>query len=256
MKNLTIEINQKVATITINRPEVKNALNAELILELTNAFKELDSNPDTKITVITGAGNIFCSGADLNWLREVKDFGYEENLADSEKLVDLLDAISQHSKTTIAKVIGSAVGGGVGIILSCDLIFANSEAIFGVSEVAIGIIPAAIVHLLIERIGLTKAKEYLITGNRITAKTAQDIGLINYSIDANELDKVINTHFAKILSNGTYAISKVKEMINKVEKLDDKDLRKYISKTIADLRTGDEAKEGIAAFLEKRKPNW
>lgn len=256
MKNLTIEINQQVATITINRPEVKNALNAELILELTNAFKELDSNPEIKITVITGAGNIFCSGADLNWLREVKDFGYEENLTDSEKLVDLLDAIAQHSKTTIAKVNGSAVGGGVGIILSCDLIFANSEAIFGVSEVAIGIIPAAIVHLLIERIGLTKAKEYLITGNRITAQTAQDIGLINYAIPAYELDNIINTHIAKILSNGTYAISKVKEMINKVEKLDDKDLRKYISKTIAELRTGDEAKEGIAAFLEKRKPNW
>ncbi len=256
MKNLEIKIENQIATIIINRPEVKNALNAELISELTSAFIELDNNPTTKITIITGNGNIFCSGADLNWLREVKDYTYEENFNDSQKLVDLLEVISNHRKTTIAKVNGSAVGGGVGIILSCDLIFANSESIFGVSEVAIGIIPAAIVHLLIQRIGITKAKEYLITGNRISAQTAQEIGLINYAVDAYELDAIINKFTSKILSNGSNAIEKVKEMLSKVGSLDDNNLKGYISKTIADLRTGDEAKEGIAAFLEKRQPSW
>lgn len=255
----TIKYNEsnKIANITLSRPEVRNAINSEMIEELIDIFEKIELNDEIRVIVLTGEGETFCSGADLNWLREVKDYTYKENYNQSLNLIKLLKIIHNHYKPVICKVNGSAVGGGVGLMLASDIVIADELSNFGLSEVAIGIVPAAIVPFLLARISEVKAREYLITGNRINANTAKELGLINYITNSDELDSFTSQLSTKICNNGRIAVSRVKEMINKFSSVDlsDKNME-YIANVIAKLRTSDEGQEGINAFLEKRKPNW
>jgi methylglutaconyl-CoA hydratase len=255
-KTIKIEKDNHTATITLNRPEKKNAINSRMIKELTKAFKKLNKKENIRLITITGAGDTFSSGADLKWLKEVKDYSYNENYNDSMNLVALLRIINEHKKPIICKVNGTAVGGGVGIMLASDIILADKDSKFGLSEVGIGIIPAAIVPYIISRIGETKARELLITGNRIKADEAREMGLVNYSLDKKELEKKYSQLAERIIANGPTAVTKVKEMINhfnnKVKGIDED----YIARVISELRTSEEGSEGIDAFLEKRKPSW
>lgn len=256
-KTIKYSESNKIANITLSRPEVRNAINSEMIAELTDIFEQIELNDDIRVIVLTGEGNTFCSGADLNWLREVKDYTYKENYTQSLELVKLLKIIHNHYKPVICKVNGSAVGGGVGLLLASDIVIANSNASFGLSEVAIGVVPAAIVPFLMSRISEVKAREYLITGKRLDSQTAKELGLINYLAQANELNSLTDEITNTICNNGRIAVSKVKEMINKFSSVDlsEKNIE-YISNIIAKLRTSEEGQEGISAFLEKRKPNW
>ncbi|PKL81290.1 MAG: enoyl-CoA hydratase [Ignavibacteriae bacterium HGW-Ignavibacteriae-4] len=246
-----------IATITLNRPKKKNAMNDVMINELIDVFEQLELNDDIRVITITGEGDTFCSGADLNWLSEVKDFSYKQNYNESLKLVKLLKLVHEHYKPVICKVNGPAVGGGVGLMLASDIVIASEDSFFGLSEVAIGIIPAAIIPFLMSRMSESKAREYLITGHRLDAKEAERLNLINYYVKNNEIDEFTDQIVKRIKNNGMIAVSKVKEMVNtfSATKLDD-DNMEYIANIIAKLRTSEEGQEGISAFLEKRKPNW
>lgn len=259
-QTIILEIENQIATITLNRPEVKNAINNIMMDELSDAFEYLKSGDleakKVRVIILKASSNVFSSGADLNWLIQVNDYTFQENLTDSAKLMNLLNLINTHPKATICILNGSAVGGGVGLLLSCDIILSVENAEFGVSQVAYGIVPAAIIKQLIERIGLTKARELLITGKRISAKNALEIGMINYVDNFEAITNKAND-LAKIISqNGPIAISKVKEMIYKVFDLNSFELDKYIAEVIAELRVSQEGKEGIRAFLSKEKPNF
>lgn len=255
-KNLLLNFNNSVATITLNRPEVRNALNSAFVEELYSVFDELNHDANVRCIVITGSGKTFCAGADLNWLGEINEYTYSQNYDESKRLIELLYLIHNHSKPVIAKVNGSAVGGGVGLMLVSDIIISDEDAIFGLSEVSIGIVPAAIIPFMLDRIGETKAREYLITGERINAQTAKEIGLINYTYNRDkihvETERIINL----ILNNGPSAVKTVKEMINVLKYASESQTIDYIAEIIAKLRMGTEGQEGIKSFLEKRAPNW
>jgi methylglutaconyl-CoA hydratase len=228
-----------------------------MIDELTDVFEQLELKDEIRLIVITGAGDTFCSGADLNWLIEVKDFSFKQNYNESLRLINLLKLIHEHYKPVICKVNGPAVGGGIGLMLASDIVIASNEAYFGLSEVAIGIVPAAIVPFILSRLSEAKAREYLITGHRMKASEAERLSLINYSINPGELDEFSDQIVTRIKNNGMNAVSKVKEMINTFSKTNlDEHKIDYIANIIAKLRISEEGQEGINAFLEKRKPNW
>lgn len=253
---IKLEIKNNIAYLILNRPELKNAVNNMMIEELHLAFDALKAQNNFEILIITGRGNTFCSGADLNWLKEVSNHSYDENYEESLRLIELLYKIKEFPKPVIAKINGSAVGAGVGIMLSCDIIYSIDNAKFGLSEVSIGIVPAAIVNFVIERIGLTKAKEILLTGNRINAIEAEKFGLINKALNNDEFEICIDNKVNELLKNGSNAMKVAKEMINKVQFLSKPEIFDYVATTVAELRLNPECQEGISAFLDKREPNW
>ena len=253
---INLKIIDSAAYVTINRPEVRNALNGTVVEELLTVFTELNHNNDIRCIILSGEGKSFCSGADLKWLGEVAGFTYQQNYEESHRLVELLYLIHDHSKPVIARVNGSAVGGGVGLMLVSDIIIADEDAVFGLSEVAIGIVPAAIVPFVLARIGETKARELLITGERVSAGEAMKMGLINFAVNRDKLDEEVNIKLKYILNNGPNAVKTVKEMINVLRSAGREESVGYISNVIAKLRTGDEGREGMKSFLEKRAPSW
>ncbi|MFA5512244.1 MAG: enoyl-CoA hydratase-related protein [Candidatus Kapaibacterium sp.] len=255
-ETIKLEIQNSVATVTLNRPEVRNALNSQVISELTQAFKSLQFEDSIRCILLTGEGKSFCSGADLKWLGEISKYDYEQNYRESKELVELLYLIHEHPKPVITKVNGSAVGGGVGLMLVSDIIFVEENAVFGLSEVAIGIVPAAIVPFVLARIGETKARELLITGERINSKQALEMGLINYVVNRNNINSEVQIKIDYILKNGPLAVKTVKEMMTSLRNSSRDESIEYISNVIAQLRTGEEGREGIKAFLEKREPIW
>ena len=216
----TIEykLENKVATVTLNRPEVRNAINTEMVDELLELFKYMADTDKVRVIVITGAGKSFCAGADMNWLKSIAEYDYDRNYYESLNLVNLLYLLQDHPKPIIAKVNGSAVGGGVGLMLVSDIIFVEENAKFGLSEVAMGIVPVAIAPFVMRRIGETKTREYLLTGERIDALEAYNIGLVNHIYPANNLNYEVNKMVDILLNNGPEALKNVKSLINRINK--------------------------------------
>jgi methylglutaconyl-CoA hydratase len=253
---LKSNIKSNVIEISISRPEVKNALNSELITLLINKLEEIENNKSLKVLVIKSENGVFSSGADLNWLRDVNHLTYDELYQDSLNFVKLLNKINNFPIPVISIVDGAAIGGGAGIALCSDIIIASEKAVFGISELHYGIVPAAIVPIVKKRIGETKAREYLLTGERINAEQALQIGMINYVKPDSELEDFADKLISKIYKNAPLATYELRQMIRQVDNYKDEELDDYIAKTIADLRISDEGKEGINAFLEKRKAGW
>jgi methylglutaconyl-CoA hydratase len=253
---ISLEINGKTAKVNLNRPEVHNAFNAELIDDLTYAFEQLKTNNEVRAIILTGNGNSFCAGADLNWMKGIVNYSYQENFEDSLKLAKLMHLICTHPKPVIGRINGSAIGGGVGLVSVCDIAFSIDNAEFGFSEVRLGLVPAVISPFIIAKIGTTKAREYFITGDRFTAAQAKDFGLINYFATAEELDKIIETKISSILKSGPEAISRAKDLVFRYNFGDFTEYQQYTARVIAELRKSNEGQEGMNAFLEKRKPNW
>jgi len=254
---IIVNIDDRIARVTLNRPEVHNAFNNILINDLYDCFEKLKSEPNLRLIIITGNGKSFCAGADLNWMKSVVNYSYEQNLEESLKLAKLMYLIFTHPKPVIARINGSAVGGGVGLMSVCDILIADENAIFGLSEVKLGLVPAVIAPFVMSRIGESHARELFITGQRITAKRAFELNLINYAVPADRIDEVVNEKADLILQNGPEAVKAVKEMIYKVGhqiKIDE--VHNYTAELIANLRLSPEGQEGMNAFLEKRKPNW
>ncbi len=246
----------QVLRITMNRPQVHNAFNAVMIGELAAAFDSARSDEGVRIVILTGAGESFCAGADLNWMREIIHYSYDQNLRESLQVADLMKAVYELPKPAIARVNGAVIGGGTGLLSACDIVVASEKARFGLSEVKIGLVPAAIGPYVIRRIGENHAHELFLTGERFDAQRALEIGLVNKVVPHAALDEKVEELVRLLLSSGPEAIAKCKELLHKVPGMSLEEAKGYTAEMIARLRISPEGQEGMASFLEKRKPGW
>ena len=252
-----VVVRDAVATLTLNRPDIHNAFDESLIAQLTATFVSLDDNADVRAVVLAGAGRSFCAGADLNWMKRMAGFGHEENLRDANALAAMLRALYALSKPTIARVHGAAYGGGVGLIAACDVAIAVPEAAFALTEVKLGLIPATIGPYVIEAIGARHARRYFLTGERFSATEALRIGLLHEIVPMPQLDGRIDDIIAAIKSASPAAQLECKALIRGVaHRPIDGDVIAGTAEHIAAVRASPEGKEGVAAFLGKRRPSW
>lgn len=255
-KTILLIPEEKVVRIFLNRPEVHNAFNSTMIVELDDAIERVKEDKSIRVIVLSGKGKSFCAGADINWMREIIHYSFEQNLEESLQLAELLHKIYVLPKPTVAMVNGTAIGGGIGFVSACDIALASEDARFGLSEVKIGLVPAAISPYVIRRIGESKAREYFLTGTRISAQKAQDIGLINDVAPAEELEDKVEEIIQLLLASGPEALASCKELIQKVAHMSFEEAKSFTARMIANLRVSKEGQEGMASFLEKRKPLW
>jgi methylglutaconyl-CoA hydratase len=253
---IVLDQEQGVFRLTLNRPEVHNAFNSTLILEVTDAIERAKDNDAVRVVVLTGKGTSFCAGADIHWMREIIHYSFEQNLEESLQLAEVLHQIYTLPKPTIAMVNGSAIGGGTGFLSACDIAIAAEGAKFGLSEVKIGLVPAAISPYVIRKIGESKAREYFLTGKRMTAERAAEIGLVNEVVPRDQLGDRVNALVQHLLTSGPDAIANCKELIRRVPNMTIEEAKAFTARMIANLRISDEGQEGMTAFLEKRKPRW
>lgn len=246
-----------VGFITLNRPDVHNAFDDRLISELTSCLKTLAVDKSVRVLVLTGKGKSFSAGADLNWMRRMASYGQAENLADARHLADLMAILNDLPFPTIAKVNGAALGGGMGLVCCCDIAITNDQAVFGTTEVRLGLIPAVIGPYVIAAIGSRQARRLMLTGERFDAAEALRIGLVHQLVAAEELDRSVEVILGHILASGPRAIEAGKSLIHDLSArpIDDQ-IVDETAKRIARLRATEEAKEGLSAFLEKRQPAW
>ncbi len=256
LQTLLYDIENKVAKVTFNRPDVHNAFNDIMIKELSEVFDCIAENNDVRVVIVTGKGKSFCAGADLNWMRRVKDYSYEDNLKGSLELADMFYKIYASPKPTIAQVNGVAIGGGTGFVAVCDIAIAADQAKFSFSEVKLGLIPACISPYVMKKCGEGKCREFFLTGERLIAERAHAAGLINMVVPLDELDDVVGELVKRLVSSGPEAITKCKELLRNVAQMSFDEAREYTAEVIARLRISDEGQEGMAAFFDKRKPKW
>ncbi|MFH2000521.1 MAG: enoyl-CoA hydratase/isomerase family protein [Planctomycetota bacterium] len=259
-ETITVERDREVVRITMSRPEVHNAFNEVLIADLSHAFTEMAKtadNPDApRVVVYTGQGKSFSAGADLKWMGKMKDYTFDENMADSLALAELMAMIYTCPIPTIARVNGAAIGGGVGLMSACDMALASDRAVFSLSEVKLGIVPACIAPYVIGRIGQRAAREFFLTGERFPAEKALEIGLVNRVTAHDDLDKAVEELTERLITSGPRALRMAKELIRSVPGMTLDQVKPYTAEMIARLRISDEGQEGIHAFFEKRKPSW
>lgn len=247
----------EVATITLNRPEIHNAFNDELIAKLTREFKLLAEDADVRAVVIAARGPSFCAGADLNYMRRTADYTEEENLADASALAEMLYLLDTLPKPTVALVQGAAIAGGVGLICACDIAIAARSATFSIAEVRLGLIPSVISPFVINAIGVRRASRYFLTGERIGAAEAERIGLVHDVVPDEALQACGDSFVKQLVRGGPKAQAEIKALIDAVRgRPIDAYLAAETSRRIARVRASAEAREGMSAFLEKRKPSW
>jgi methylglutaconyl-CoA hydratase len=245
------------ARITLNRPEIHNAFDDRLIAELTAALAALAHDDAVRVVVLTGSGKSFSAGADLNWMRRTSTYGEAENLADARALAKLMATLNELPKPTIARVNGAALGGGTGLVACCDIVIASSHAMFGTTEVRLGLIPAVIGPYVVAAIGVRQARRLMLTAERIGAAEAARIGLVHEVVAADELDAAIATILDHLLKGGPDALAAAKRLVHDLAgRPIDAELIDYTARRIAALRATPEAREGVAAFLDKRPANW
>jgi methylglutaconyl-CoA hydratase len=242
--------------IALNRPEVHNAFNEVMIAELQDAVDQTVGETQVRVVVLTGKGRSFCAGADLNWMRRVKDYSYQENLAESKRLADLMYAFYTLPMPTIARVNGAAIGGGTGLLAACDLVIAAETAKFSLSEVKLGLVPAVISPYVIRRVGESRCRQLMLTGERFKAERAKRYGLVNTVVSIEDLDDAVQERTAQLLTSGPEALKTCKELLRRVPLMDFEEAKAYTAEVIAQLRMSREGQEGMAAFLDKRKPDW
>ncbi len=254
---LEIEISQHSGTIWLNRPAIHNAFNEVMISEVTKAFKQLAEDDEVRVILLRGRGKSFCAGADLNWMRDVAKYGYEQNYSESLALSLCFYTIYTCPKPTIAVVHGVAIGGANGLLAACDFAFADETTVFSLSEVKIGIVPACISPYVTKRVGEYGSRELMLTGKRFDGNYAHHMRLVNKSLPAAELEAALAETIALLMTSGPKAMSHCKNLIYDISnKLSLNEAIDYTAKMIADIRASEEGQEGMAAFLEKRKPNW
>jgi methylglutaconyl-CoA hydratase len=253
---IRVERMAKVGRIWLDRPAVHNAFNSNMIGELRAALAVLGADESVRVVVLSGTGKSFCAGADLNWMREIIRFSYEQNLNESLELAEWLCELSTLPKPTVARVNGAAIGGGAGFLSACDIVVASTDAMFGLSEVKIGLVPACIAPYVLRRTGEGRARQYFLTGERFDARRALEIGLVNIVAEPGKLDETVDGLVGRLISSGPAALAACKELLRKVPGMDRTTAKRFTAEMIAGLRVGPEGQEGMAAFLEKRKPKW
>ena len=251
--------NRAVLTLTMHRPEVHNAFDAVMISELTTALAAADQDDTVRMVVITGSGSCFSAGADMHWMRSLVTASREENESDALRLAKLMRTLNYLSKPTIARINGAAFGGGLGLIAACDITIAVDSARFGLTEARLGLAPAVISPYVFRRIGEPNARRYFLSGERFGTQRALDIGLIQQSVTTDQLDETVEQVIGQLLLSGPLAVSECKKLAFEVaghNKQSQRSIDEYTASLIARLRISAEGQEGLAAFLEKRKPTW
>jgi len=255
--NVLVEKKDGVARVTLNRPEVRNAFDDALIAFLTKVFHDLDADQAVRAVVLGGHGPAFCAGADLNWMKRMAGYGYDDNLRDARGLAEMLSALDRMDKPTIARVHGAAFAGGTGLVAACDIAVGAPEAKFCFSEAKLGLSPATISPYVLRAIGARAASRYFLTAEVFDAAEALRIGMLSAVVPASDLDAFIAGLLQHLLSGGAEAHARIKDLIRRVagQPIDD-ELKSETAQRIAEIRASPEGREGIAAFLEKRKPRW
>lgn len=245
-----------VARVRLNRPDVRNAFNAELIAELTKVFRELGEDEQVRAIVLSGEGKVFCGGADISWMKDSLELNFDQNVADAEAMSHMFRAIDRCPKPVIARIHGAALGGGAGLAAVCDIAIASSDAIFGFTEVKLGIIPAVISPFVLAKIGVSNARALFLTGERFEAKRAQAIGLVHEVVIGDTLDVCMERIIGEILTAGPTATAAAKELIHRIRRTPYDDSLAVTAEAIAHQRTTPEGQEGLRAFLERRRASW
>jgi methylglutaconyl-CoA hydratase len=256
-QSLVQDLRGNVLHISLHRPELHNAFDADLILTLTAALEKAGADPTSRVVVLEGAGTSFSAGADLNWMRGMAAAGEAENRQDALALARLMRTLDELPKPTLARVHGSAFGGGVGLVACCDIAIGVPEAKFGLTESKLGLLPAVISPYVIAAIGPRQARRWFASAEIFDAQTALQIGLLHHVVPAEQLDDAIDRQIALLLKAGPIASASAKRLVNRVAGETDRDvLDTDNARLIAQLRTSPEGQEGLAAFLEKRLPAW
>jgi methylglutaconyl-CoA hydratase len=257
MKHLTLQFERGVATVTLNRPEVRNAFNDEVIAELTTAFAELARRAEVRCVVLAGNGPAFCAGADLNWMKRMAGYTRDENLADAAALARMLEVIYHCPKPTVARVQGDVYAGGMGLVAACDMAVSVDGAQYCLSEVKLGLIPATISPYVIRAMGARAAHRYFLTAERFGAAEALRLGFVHEVVAADGLDAAVGTLTQALVAAGPEAMKACKKLLHDVAGQEiTAGLVQRTVEAIADIRASDEGKEGIQSFLGKRKPQW
>jgi methylglutaconyl-CoA hydratase len=246
-----------VATVTINRPQVRNAIDDTVIRSLTEAFKTLHADDGARLVVLTGSGSAFCAGADLGWMRRMAAAADAENFASAKTISAMLRSLNELAKPTIARVNGAAYAAGTGLIAACDIAVAAQEAMFSISEVRIGLVPSTISPYVIAAIGARAARRYFLTGEAFSAAEGHRLGLLHQVVPGSGLDAAVESVVGSLLAGGPQSQARAKRLIADIagRPVDDA-LEALTARSIADARASAEGREGIAAFLEKRRPAW
>ena len=260
MKYETIQVDRTpagVGIVWLNRPDIRNAFNETMIAELTAAFRELEAEREIRAVILAGRGLAFCAGGDLNWMRRMADYTFEENYEDALGLATMLHTLYTLKKPTIARVHGAAFAGGMGLVAACDIAVAAVGVEFSLSEVRLGLIPATIAPYVVTAMGERAAYRYMLSAERFDSAEAYRIGFVQELVQPAELDSSINAILGSIVAGAPGAHAATKDLIRSVADTPlTHELVKDTAARIATARASDEAKEGIRAFLEKRKPAW
>jgi methylglutaconyl-CoA hydratase len=256
-ETLIVEFTHQVATVTLNRPDVRNAFNETMIGELTAVFRELSERDDVRAVVLGANGKAFCAGADLNWMKKMAGYSDDENRADALRLADMLWSIYRCSKPVIARVNGDAYAGGMGLIAACDIVIAVDTAHFCLSEARLGLIPATIAPYVIRALGERASRRYFATAEQFDCATALRLGFVSEAVGEDKLDDTVQQLAAILCSNGPRAVRACKQLVQDIAGRElDRALIEETATRIAQVRASAEGREGVASFLEKRAPVW
>lgn len=261
MSHLAIHQEGPVVTVTLNRPEVRNAFNEQMIAELTMWAESVTPAPSTgsgqaRVAVLAGAGKAFCAGADLTWMSQMVSYTFEQNVGDANAMAAMFNALDSLPIPLIGRVHGAALGGGSGLAAVCDIVVAAEDATFGFTEARLGILPAVISPFVVQKIGVSAARELFLTASRFTAVRAKEIGLVHAVVADGEMDARIEGYVRELLASAPGAIAGAKHLIAAVAGKVPADVSDVTAETIARHRVAHEGQDGMRAFLEKRKPAW
>jgi methylglutaconyl-CoA hydratase len=256
VSSVHIDSTDSVTRITLNRPDVRNAFDESLIAELTTWAESIALGGATRVAVLSGAGKAFCAGADLAWMSKMVGYSTAENLRDARAAARMFEALNMVPIPVIGRVHGAALGGGAGLAAVCDIVVAADDAVFGFTEVKLGILPAMISPYVIAKIGQSAARELFLTGARFGAERAREMGLVHRVVPAAELDAAVDGLARELLTSAPEAVAAAKQLIRSVAGRDPASVWDLTAETIARHRTSAEGQEGMRAFLEKRKAAW
>jgi methylglutaconyl-CoA hydratase len=242
--------------LTLNRPDVRNAFNEQMIAELTAWAATINADDDVRVVVLTGSGKVFSAGADITWMANALNYTHDDNVRDANAAARMFAALNTLPVPLIGRIHGAALGGGSGLAAVCDIVVANEEAVFGFSEVKLGILPAVISPYALAKIGRSAARELFLTGMRFSAARAREIGLVHAVVPTGELDAIVNMYVNEFLSAAPEAISTAKALIARVWTRSASDATGLTAEAIAAQRVSQEGQEGLRAFLDKRKASW
>ena len=245
-----------VVRVTLNRPEVRNAFNDDLIARMTAWAESVAAGGRARVAVLSGAGKVFCAGADLTWMSKMVGYSHDENVRDARAMARMFEALDVLPIPLIGRIHGAALGGGAGLAAVCDIVVAADDAVFAFTEVKLGIIPAVISPYAVAKIGRSAARDLFLTGARFSAERAREIGLVHAVADAAELDRVVAKYVNDLLTSGPEAVAAAKRLIADIASRPRDGVSQFTAEATAERRVSSEGQDGMKAFLEKRPPSW